>query len=159
MSEAHQGGSRSPERGCFNVSETCGLDFENGGDPPVQNLLVSVGFRNSKKNSTNGQVNFSMKPRSAVALNVSITLVCRFIFMHGLMGSPQSCSSSSRMKRMYNKDSIMLVDWSALPLGLGYPFPRASTERRVEVACPKAAHTQRPHGQDLHLSVSFAPLL
>ena len=45
-----------------------------------------------------------------------------------------------------------MVDWSALSVDSGFPFQRASTERRVEVACPKTAHTQRPHGRGQILS-------
>ena len=44
-------------------------------------------------------------------------------------------------KSLSHQNSIIMVDWSALPQGLGFPFPRASTERCVEVACPKTAHT------------------
>ena len=38
-----------------------------------------------------------------------------------------------------NKGSKTLVDWSVLSVNLGFPFQQTSTERRVEVACPKAA--------------------
>ena len=41
------------------------------------------------------------------------------------------------------QNSIRLVDWSARCLIRGFPFQPTSTERRVEVACPKAAHTPR----------------
>ena len=41
------------------------------------------------------------------------------------------------------KKSIKLADWSANSVGSGLPFQRTSTERCVEVACPKAAHIQR----------------
>ena len=40
-----------------------------------------------------------------------------------------------------NEQKYMSADWSAHSVGSGFPFLRVSTERRVEVACPKAAHT------------------
>ena len=43
--------------------------------------------------------------------------------------------------------SIILADWSAHRVGSGFPFQQTSTERCVEVACPRAAHTQHPQEQ------------
>ena len=41
---------------------------------------------------------------------------------------------------MKTENSITLADWSALPVGSGFPFQRTSAECRVEVACPETAH-------------------
>ena len=51
--------------------------------------------------------------------------------------------TSHIMTVSYDEKSIKLVDWSARLLCSGFPFQQTSTEHRVEVACPKAAHTQR----------------
>ena len=55
------------------------------------------------------------------------------------------------------EDSIILVDWSAHSVCLGFPFQRTSTERCVEVAFPRAAHTHNTH--ESHEKISGWALL
>ena len=47
------------------------------------------------------------------------------------------------LRKCDKQNSITVVDWSAPFLWSGLPFQQTSTGRRVEVACPKTAHTQR----------------
>ena len=68
-------------------------------------------------------------------------------------------ASFSPLRLICNNKTQLCWLIGPLIVGSGCPFPRASTERRVEVACPKTAHTQRSkdHGQVPVLL--FAPLL
>ena len=67
--------------------------------------------------------------------------------------------SSSITLSISINNSIMQADWSAHHVGSCFPFQWTSAERRMEVACPKAAHIRRSQIRGSQSTSFLSPLV
>ena len=116
-------GCASTKTTCFVKNDFCLMVYL------VAWKAIGVWFSEVKSYRTgqNGKLNY-LRPEMKWTNHV-----CR-----GNRGANPQANTRSILK---NKQVNYKGDWSAHLVGSCCPFQQASTERRVEVACPKAAHT------------------